>query len=246
MNFTNCREHPFPESVVQPHWLYDNDSSLQAHPHYRAAKAGSKESAVELIADLALEFLASLQPLLPEDAIFVAPHAQEVTGDNAIPQVLAAASAMVMRGQVETDIVQINRVFHTGADPMERLSLRSQFVGEVVSGAQYVLVDDVTNMGGTVADLANFIIAQGGCVVAVIVLVNAGRDKRLAVAKPVLKKLLGRYKYDIQEIFSIAPQALTANEATYLIGFRTVDEIRNRLTKARKETHLRLRSKGFK
>jgi hypothetical protein len=44
-------------------------------------------------------------------------------------------------------------------------------------------------------------------------------------------------------LFSLT--ALTANEATYLIGFRSTDEIRNRLAKARQETDRRLRSKGI-
>ena len=245
MDVKICRQYPFPESITQPHWLYDHDSYLKVHPHYRAAKAGNQEAAVELIADLALEFLVKIQPLLPENAVFVAPHAQEVTGDNAIPQVLAAACAMVMQGQVETDIVQTNRVFHTGADPMERLSLRSQFVGNVIDSAKYVLVDDVTNMGGTLAELADFIITNGGTVTAVVVLVNAGRDKNLSASKSVIKKLSERYEHDIKKIFGIVPQALTANEANYLIGFRTADEIRNRLVKARKETYIRLRSKSI-
>jgi len=54
-----------------------------------------------------------------------------------------------------------------------------------------------------------------------------------------------RYTHEIEEIFGIVPKALTANEANYLVGFKSADEIRNRLVKARKETDLRLRSKGI-
>ncbi len=49
----------------------------------------------------------------------------------------------------------------------------------------------------------------------------------------------------IQLTFGIAPGALTANEACYLSGFRTVDELRNRAVKAAEENDLRLRAKGF-
>ena len=63
--------------------------------------------------------------------------------------------------------------------------------------------------------------------------------------KSVIRKLEERYGNEIREIFGIDPNALTANEASYLVGFKTADEIRNRLVKARKETRLRLRSKGF-
>lgn len=68
--------------------MFDNDSILKAHPLYQEAKARGKEAAVELIADLALDFLVKIKSKLLENIIFVAPHAREATGDNAIPQVL--------------------------------------------------------------------------------------------------------------------------------------------------------------
>ena len=86
---------------------------------------------------------------------------------------------------------------------------------------------------------------SGGNVAAIIVLVNAGRIKQFQPTSKVIRELEKRYVHEIEEIFGIIPSALTANEANYLIGFRSSDEIRNRLTKARKETDLRLRSKGI-
>ena len=49
----------------------------------------------------------------------------------------------------------------------------------------------------------------------------------------------------IHHTFGIDPGALTANEASYLSGFRTADELRNRAAKAAEEIDLRLRAKGF-
>lgn len=57
---------------------------------------------------------------------------------------------------------------------------------------------------------------------------------------------LDRHKPEIADILQIAPTALTANEASYLIDFRSADGIRNRLAKAKKITDLRLRSKELK
>jgi hypothetical protein len=79
----------------------------------------------------------------------------------------------------------------------------------------------------------------------VIVFVNAGRVKQFKPTRKVISELEKRYAHEIEEIFGIVPNALTANEANYLIGFKSTDEIRNRLVKARKETNLRLRSKGI-
>lgn len=239
------RQHGFPEGVHEPFWLFDDDLALKSHSKYHEAKAGGEEAAVGLVSDLAIDFIVEIKDKLPTNAIFVAPHAREATGDNAIPQVLAAACAMVAQGEADTNIVQVTRVFHTGADPMERMNLRPEFEGSVTQGVHYVLVDDVTNMGGTLADLADYIQGAGGIVLAVIVLVNAGRIKQLQPARKIIREIEKRYGNEITEIFGIIPSALTANEASYLIGFRSADEIRNRLVKARKETNHRLRSKGI-
>ena len=239
------RRHGFPLGIGEPLSRFESDTEIKAHPLYEQAKAGCAQSAISLVDDLAVDFLAEHRDRLPTDAIYVAPHAREATGDNAIPQVLATACAMVAQGRVETEIVQASRVFHTGADPMERLSLRPVFEGGVIAGARYALVDDVMSMGNTLAELADYLQAAGGVVDSVVVLVNAGRIKALRPQRNVIRKLEERFPHDIEKILGIIPSALTANEAGYLIGFRSADEIRNRLAKARKETNLRLRSKGI-
>jgi hypothetical protein len=239
------RIHGFPSGVVEPIWLSRDDAELKAHFAYTGAKAGDVAAAVELVSDLAIPFLTHVRRRLPAGACFVAPHAREATGDNAIPQVLAQACAMLAEGEADTDIVQISRVFHTGADPMERMATRADFEGLVTPGKPHVLVDDVTTMGGTLAELANFIQIHDGVVAAVVVLVNAGRLKYLHPDPPLVRQIQSRHGHEIEQILGIHPAALTANEATYLIGFRSTDEIRNRLAKARQETDLRLRSKGI-
>ncbi len=108
-----------------------------------------------------------------------------------------------------------------------------------------VLVDDVTSLGGTLAELANYIQSNDSLVENAVVLVNAGRSTQFKPQAKTIQLLTRRFGHEITEIFGITPAALTANEATYLVGFRTADEIRNRLAKARQETHLRLRSKGL-
>lgn len=239
------RTHPFPSRIKHPFFVARTDVLLKAHPLYSRAKAGSADAAVELVSDIALPFITQISKQLPSDAWYVAPHAREATGDNAIPQVLASACATAANGLIDTDIVQISRVFHTGADPMERMATRPDFEGIVIPGADYVLVDDVTTMGGTLAELASYIQDRGGNVAGAVVLVNAGRVEEFHPSHAVLSKLKSRHETQIEHILGIRPDALTANEANYLIGFRTADEIRNRLAKAREETNRRLRSKGI-
>jgi hypothetical protein len=237
------REYVFPDGMKVLS-RFNTDSSIKAHTSYLKAKAGDPEAALDLISDLALAWLLGVKDRFLVSCTFVAPHAKEVSGDNAIPQALAAVCALVLNGRVDTSVVQTDRVFHTGADPMERMATRAEFEGDVVAGESYVLIDDVISMGGTLAELSNFIQSRGGLVHDVVVLVNAGRNKSLIPDTKTVRLLNERFHHDIVKIFGIEPGALSANEASYLIGFRSVDEIRNRLAKAEQEIDNRLRSKG--
>lgn len=239
------RIYSFPTTAKHYH-CFTKDADIKCHADYTAAKAGCKEAAFRLVKDLGLDFLQSLQGVFPADTNYVAPYAKEATGDNAIPLLLSLMAADLLDGHSEQDIVQVQKVFHTGADPMERLLLRPSFEGSVTKQAGYVLVDDVTNMGGTLAELANYIQLSGGIVLGSIVLVNAGRVTQFTPVKRHTQLLEERFHDQIKQQFGIHPSALTANEASYLVGFRTFDEIRNRCLKAEKATHLRLLSKGFK
>ena len=128
---------------------------------------------------------------------------------------------------------------------MERMAARAQFEGAVLADARYVLVDDVTNLGGTLAELNNYIEVHGGSVVDVVVLANAGRAQGLLPEKKFVRLIKERFENEFTEIFGIEPSALTANEASYLVGFKSIDAIRNRLAAAEQEIDRRLRSKGI-
>lgn len=238
------RSFGFP-SGTQSLFLFEKDANLKASSSYSSAKAGSEQAAVALLIDLALPWLYEHRERFEPGLIFVAPHAREATGDNAIPQSLAAVCALMYRGVVDSEVVQSDRVFHTGADPMERMAARAQFEGEVIPGAKYVLVDDVVSLGGTLAELANYIQVFGGVVHDVVVLVNAGRDKALVPQKRFVNLLKERFDDEFTEIFGIQPTALTANEANYLVGFASINGLRNRLAAAQQEIDRRLRSKGI-
>ncbi len=240
------RTNPIPPEISVQLALFRDDAALKAYPDYRAAKAGNGAAAVRLVQSLAPPLYAETVRRFSVGAIYVAPHAIEATGENAIPTVLATALAAVAKGQVDGDIVQENQVFHTGADPMERLNARSGFDGAVRQGAGCVLVDDVTTMGGTLADLTHHIVQGGGWIVGAVVSVNAAQSGRLAPDRRLVTQLERRFGDVIRNLFRIAPAALTAEEAGYRIGFRSADEIRNRSIKARQETADRVRARGVR
>lgn len=210
------RSQPFPDAAALPYWLCDDDHALKAHPAYRQAKAGEQDAAIDLVWDLAIEFLSGLQAKLPLELNYVAPYAREATGDNAIP---------LMLGQC------LRR------DPPRRGGNRD-CAG--LPGVSHRRQGD-----GAPAAASPVRWAGGGQVAAVITLVNAGRLKALKPEALVIRRLRERFPDAIHHTFGIDPGALTANEASYLSGFRTADELRNRAAKAAEENDLRLRAKGF-
>ena len=224
---------------------FTKDASLKASQHYTQAKAGDERAALDLVMQLAVIWLIEQTERFEPGLCYVAPHAQEATGDNAIPQTLASVCAILYEGSVDQEIVQSDRVYHTGADPMERLAMRAHFQGQVVPGQRYVLVDDVTNLGGTLAELSDYIQQHGGLVHDVIVLVNAGRNPALVPEKRYIRLIKERFHDELIDIFGIEPDALTANEAKYLADFGSADRLRDRLAKAREEIDRRLRAKGI-
>ena len=239
------RIHGFPSAIQVPLHLFREDAPLKAHPAYVLAKAGDVFAALSVVEDLAYPLAMRARAAFEPGTIYMAPHAREATGDNAIPQVLAQAVAYMADGEADEEVVQINRVFHTGADPMERLNHQPAFAGAIKAGARHVLVDDVMTMGGTLAELAHHVQANGGAVIGAVVIVNASRTGRLIPEPRLMRILETRHGDTIRDLFRIEPSALSADEARYLLGFRTADELRNRSAKARQETNLRLRAKSL-
>ncbi len=222
-----------------------NDQPLKAHPDYQAAKAGDAAAAVRAVQTLVRDSdLAAAQKAFGAGAVYVPVMAVEASGNNKLPHALAALYATRTNGTVADGMFQNNRAFHTGASAMERIANRARFVGDVVPGSRYVLVDDVTVMGSTLADLADHIQRGGGQVSGVVTLVNASRGEVLSASAPAVRDIEKRFGNAVEDLFGIAPASLTAPEAAYLRNFRDADALRARAAAAGVERSNRLRAKG--
>jgi hypothetical protein len=223
---------------------FSSDEQIKGHPDYRSAKAGDVDAAARLVRDLVKpESLEKSREMFGPDAVFVPVHAQETSGRNQIPNMLALAHAQAAGAKVDTSITQTNKAFHTGAGPMERLTNRAEFDGHVEPGRRYVLVDDVTTMGSTLADLASYIQRHGGRVAGSVLMVNAARGGKMDASPRVINELEARHGQTIRNILGVSASRLTGPEAQYLIGFKSTDELRNRAAKAEQERVARIRSK---
>jgi orotate phosphoribosyltransferase len=239
------RRHGIPASADPAIFSYRNTKPLRAHPDYAAAKSGDSGAAMRLVRDVVKPgTIDQVRARFGRDTIFAAVTAREAGGDNAIPATMATVYAEAVGGVVDDGIVQANRVYHTGAGAMERLLSQPQFAGDVVPGGQYVIVDDVTTLGTTLAAMADHIQANGGKVVGTITLATRTRV-RYQVPKPdVIRAIETRFGHAVQDLFGIEPQSLTADEAAYLLTIKNVENLRSRAAAAGQERADRLRQGG--
>lgn len=215
---------------------------VQGHPAYRPAKQGDLDAALQLVSDVMSDDLiarlrekyAAFRPLL------TGVHAVEDVSVNVIPQAMVAWLARQIGLEMESSLVQVNRVGHTKASGWHRLAHQAQFDGEVQAGRAYLLMDDFIGQGGTLANLRAFIEARGGRVVGAMALTGKSYSSRLALMAETLNALRAKHG-DLEswwrERFGFGFESLTESEARYLLRAEDADTIRNRLATAEQEGH---------
>jgi adenine/guanine phosphoribosyltransferase-like PRPP-binding protein len=224
--------------------IHAAESMIKKHPDYPAAKAGDADSAKRLIDSTinpsVLELLR--QQLDGRTPKFVAVHAYESQGVNAIPEALSSVLADHLGLDTEDSIIQTNIVGHTGAGGFVRMANQAEFSGDVVQGGEYVLVDDFVGQGGTLANLKGFIETAGGKVILATTLTGKAHSAKLAPSNEQLEELRNKHGSDIEtwwkDRFGHAFDSLTQSEARYLARTESADIIRNRIAEAEQARNL--------
>ena len=240
------RRHGIPDSAGEIISSHRDDKAIKASADYAAAKAGDNDAALRLVkATVDPATINEARQRFGPDAIYTPVAAREAGGHNKIPHALAVLYAHEAGGTVDDSIVQANRAYHTGAGPMERLANPAHFAGDVIKGGKYVIVDDVSVMGSTLAGLADHIQKNGGEVAGVVTLVNASRTGILRPSKAHVADIERRYGDEVRRLFHAEPSALTADEAAYVRNFRDADALRAAEASARGKRLDRLHAKGL-
>jgi hypothetical protein len=163
----------FPNAV-----MHTSVVALQKHPDYPAAKAGDPEAAIRVTKALVKPDRAAALAANFPDAQLLPVRADEAKGRNALPSALAVVLSSMTGLGIAPGIVQASRAHHTGASDVQRVERRAEFAGPVEEGGKYILVDDVSTSGSTLAALRSFIRRNGGEVVGVTVMGAAHRPDR--------------------------------------------------------------------
>ena len=219
--------------------IHASESAVKQHPAYKAAKSGDDGAATDLVLDTFNPEKAMDLSRIAGDRIptLVSAHAFEREGVNAIPEVFADQLGKVLQWPVDTGIVQVNVVSHTGADGFWRLARQADFDGPVSEGRDYVLIDDFVGMGGTLANLKGYIESNGGHVVAAVSLTGKPHSAKLALTPERLHELRDKHGKELEnwwlERFAHGFDALTESEARYLARTKTADIVRDRIAAAK-------------
>ena len=162
-----------PRRPIEKIRLMTSPAKLKSHPDYKVAKAGDSQAAVRVAAAVVkpdkIRALAADHP----DAVLVPVRAEEAAGANQLPVALAGVIRRITGLEVDHGIVQSVRAHRTGKGRAYRMEHRPQFKGDAVAGREYILIDDMATMGGTLGELRHYIESRGGIVVDAVTLAAA-------------------------------------------------------------------------
>jgi len=218
-----------------------SETLTKQHAHYAAAKSGDIESAMALVEELldrrgARRKVSMLIKRL--NPIIVPVHAVESTSVNVIPMALAEALSVDFDLRVNHDVLQANRVSHTGSSGYHRLATPPLFAGDVMPGEDYLIVDDFVGQGGTLANIRGHIETNGGNVIGLVALTGQKRSATIAVATETLQDLRAKHAALENwwgEVFGYGFELLTESEARYLLNSPDVDTIRTKIAEIARE-----------
>ena len=228
--------------------------TLKHHPLYWVAKTEGDYIAAQQVVDdlLNQETLLTLcERIGNKKPIIVAPSLTKEDPKNVIPVWFAYNVAYHLNLSVSREIFQSDKSHRTGRSGFYRLANDPEFYGTVHSGQDYLIVDDVLTMGGTLASLRAFIESRGGNVIATTVLADSNIKARVAhnkglefiepqsevFLKPTpeaLEELRKKHGYKLAKLWESKKgyglDCLTAREVDFLRFYPSIREIRKAFT----------------
>jgi hypothetical protein len=156
-----------------------------------AKKNGSLDKAVEVVAELVGDGREYRELFLDKEAVLVPVMGEGRTkGKNQLPIALAMKLSELGGQQVNMSVSGTHPKARTGATWLDRvMSPLPKWSGEIQSGRNYIIVDDVITSGITANSLRDWIEGKGGRVTAVTALAVSRYGKRLGVTDEQVERI---------------------------------------------------------
>jgi hypothetical protein len=227
-------------SINRPGWgnakhdafISGDIDNVKTHENYEVAKSGDFDASTLLAAAfLNVDDIAGRY----DNPIILPVMAEEKQGKNAIPLGMSNIIQARTGWRASDSIFQSNRAGHTGANGWFRLASHATFEGDVIVGGEYLILDDFIGMGGTLASIKAFIENSGGKVAGYEILTGKRGSDILYLRNKTLQDLRikhGQFEEAFKELLGFDYAGLTESEAKYLLRAKSIERIRNQLTKA--------------
>jgi len=115
----------------------------------------------------------------------------------------------------------------------QRLLHKPTFSGYICKDRNYIIVDDIVTQGGTIAAMREFVLANGGNVVAVTALAFSIGSHYIAPKKTMISRLFAKFGHAILklELYGYVDSfgELTHSQIRYLLKFSSVRNIFNKI-----------------
>ncbi len=242
---------PFPPVFVHARWSGKPGSmSLKRRAGYQAAKKlGDFKAGTNIVEFLLAEdCIYAISDILesPSKTYVVAPARTFIEPRNTLPHILALIIANELGLRVCTSIYQQDGPKRDMNGFWERFATPLRFAGNIFTGADYILCDDVFSTGGTLAALRSFIESQGGRVICMTALASPGGvTAPIAVDQQTVLLLNSRHGLGLRPYMETeigyGPECLTTPEARALLGQRSLVSIRSAVAEARYNRNVEIR-----
>ena len=234
----------FPPVFIHAHWsLADSPKgpALEEHRCYDAAKRqGSVLAALQIVEDLYDEDVLDriVDCFRDMEPIVVAPATRPEESKNALAISYAQWVARELNIEVCETIFQGRDVKRDKMNFWYRIANQPSFYGDVPPGRDFIIVDDVFTLGGTLAGLRGFIETNDSRVICMSALAHrSGAHVEIALDNATHEALSGAHgvRLDnlLREELGYETDCLTLPEAQGLLRSASFDELRAAIHGAR-------------
>lgn len=234
----------FPPVFIHAHWSSTDSPHgpfLEEHRCYDAAKRqGSTLAAIQIIDDLFQETVIDriVDCFRDMEPIVVAPSVRPEESRNALAVSYAQWLASELELEVCTTIFQNRDVKRDKMNFWYRIVNQPSFYGDVPAGRDFIVVDDVFTLGGTLAGLRGFIEGNDSHVICMSAIAHrSGTHVEIALDNRTLSALSSRYGAGLDELLreelGYETDYLTLPEAQGLLRSASLDDIRAAVDGAR-------------
>lgn len=212
---------------------------LEKHSLYLNAKQGDFNAALILIKDcIKQNFIKEIQNFFDikkcdkYNCLLQPVLANEQWGDNKIPLALSFRLSQILKININTSIIQIDKVARTNKGAFYRLLYNPLFEGEVIKNMNYFLLDDTLTMGGTIANLKGYIENNGGKVVGGAVMTAFPTALNIQIQSNMYQGILDKFGKEninnlIKDFFYYDLSKFTQAEAGHIKSKSTIEQIRD-------------------